>query len=826
MTQETKVQNIKDPQISKFSLFRGNIRNVTNAENVTLQVIFDLITSLQFVAKTKTLRVIKGKKNKDEFKIDNFDYVTFNGVFSRRDENSLLLPSQLFIVDIDHLGDRLKAVRQRLISDKVMCPQLIFISPSGDGLKIIVRIDFSVVDPSVQTNRMGNIWQAVNTYFGKVYADLITPNEKNHFIDGAGKDISRACFLCYDETAWLNINEDNILGQKFIEEMPPIEVAGKKKAAYKKNESYVPLKVSPQTTLQDLAGRHLMDKENHTPELVSFIGAALAIGTPINHTLEFITNHVNISKESSKSDPEKLSMLLEDLYSRYDTNSDGIKYLTPLSFGYKILLFKYVKDIKQYVVSSLFWDEVRNVLHVAGFAKRKVGKGFLYIQKKGCVINEVSPEIMRDYLTSYVTSIEESICFTYQDNQYQIPPVAIRETYLKNSNNIFNAVWLEHLQIHDEPILKDTESEMYFFFKNDLVTVSKEGLKTESWIDKKGVCIWEDQIIQHDFNYVEDKSESHFFKFINNVTNQDRARFLTMATGIGYLLHHHFRESEGQAVVFYDETITDTRTPMGGSGKGLIVNAIKQVRKVSKVDGKHLDGSNRFRWEQITPSTQLAWLDDVKPDFDFTILHSNLTDGWTIERKHLSQFLIEPKNSPKTVICSNSIIKGGGTTNKRRQFIIELSDFYSRQIIKGDEKPIEKTHGCLFFNNQEWNANEWDMFFSVMLEFALHYLDHGLVQYDGINVELNRFRQSTTEDFAAWVECQGFCAGHARYDTKKYFGNFISTYYKDERGNRDPHTIGQRTFTGNLKSYALYKGWGFEVNQSNGISYFTFKTSI
>jgi hypothetical protein len=38
---------------------------------------------------------------------------------------------------------------------------------------------------------------------------------------------------------------------------------------------------------------------------------------------------------------------------------------------------------------------------------------------------------------------------------------------------------------------------------------------------------------------------------------------------------------------------------------------------------------------------QVVWIDDIKPDFDFSLLHSNLTDGWTIERKNLPQFLMQ-----------------------------------------------------------------------------------------------------------------------------------------------------------------------------------------
>ncbi len=42
---------------------------------------------------------------------------------------------------------------------------------------------------------------------------------------------------------------------------------------------------------------------------------------------------------------------------------------------------------------------------------------------------------------------------------------AIRETYLKNSNNIFNATRLEHVEIHDEPVLKDTEAGSFALFE-------------------------------------------------------------------------------------------------------------------------------------------------------------------------------------------------------------------------------------------------------------------------------------------------------------------------------------------------------------------------
>jgi hypothetical protein len=410
-------------------------------------------------------------------------------------------------------------------------------------------------------------------------------------------------------------------------------------------------------------------------------------------------------------------------------------------------------------------------------------------------------------MLKYVEGITDGYSFTYEGRHYEIPPVTIREIYYRNSNNIFNEKWLQHLREHTDPILKDTEREMFYPFKNAIVSVTSSGINASPWDELKGGCVWSEQVIPYDFNLSDAPEQGHFYKFLRNVTNHDARRWQTMVTGLGYLMHHHFRESEGQAVIFYDEAITDARTPQGGSGKGLIVNAIKKLRNVTKIDGKHLDSGNRFRFEAIGASTQLVWLDDVKANWEFSILHSNLTDGWTIERKNQHQFLIAPKDSPKTVICSNSIIQGGGSTNRRRQFIIELSDHYSRQIVRGDEKPIETEHGGILWGDT-WDDTDWSNFFTFMLDCARQYLHRGLIAFEGVNVEVNRFRQSTSEDFAEWVEDANLTVNewHA---TTPHFNSFTSMYGEDSR-------LKQRGFTNWIKKYASMKGYKFESGGSSG----------
>jgi hypothetical protein len=419
-------------------------------------------------------------------------------------------------------------------------------------------------------------------------------------------------------------------------------------------------------------------------------------------------------------------------------------------------------------------------------------------------------------MTAYVETFKTDMSFEFQGTQYQIPYEAIRETYLKQSNNIFNEVWLEHLQTHDAKVLKDSKTETLLFFRNVLVIITKEGVKAKPWNEVHDFCIWEKQQIPQDFEYDSNSDNCQFARFIRNVTGQQIERTAAMRSAIGYLMNYDFKPSGGQAVVLYDESITDSAAPQGGSGKGLLANALKQVRDVVKVDGKHLDAGNRFKWESLTPSTQVAWLDDVKSDFDFSMLFSNLTDGWTVERKYLSQFQIPVKDSPKVLICSNSIIKGQGSSHVRRQFTYELSDHYSKQIIRGDESPIEKEHGGLFFST-DWAVTEWNQFFSVMCDCAWLYLKGGIILPKPINIEYNRLKQSTNEDFVEWCEGQSFITGK-RYQTRELFIDFQNTYYG--QGS----SFYQRTFTTWIKCYGNYNGWETQINQANGLPYFLFNS--
>lgn len=67
-------------------------------------------------------------------------YVTPCGTFARRRSDSLLEASGLVVVDIDHLdsADEAARLRRQLFEDPFLRPELVFISPCGQGVKAFV----------------------------------------------------------------------------------------------------------------------------------------------------------------------------------------------------------------------------------------------------------------------------------------------------------------------------------------------------------------------------------------------------------------------------------------------------------------------------------------------------------------------------------------------------------------------------------------------------------------------------------------------------------------------------------------------------------------
>ena len=129
-----------DTWYAHCSFFKAPVRNVFPAETLRLHQVFALITSDKYKKITEDLRAITDVKEARKFKANRFDYVTFSGTFEKRNDSNLLQHSNLLTIDFDHL-DNLQELKTQLLNDEYFETEMLFTSPSGDGLKWIIRID-------------------------------------------------------------------------------------------------------------------------------------------------------------------------------------------------------------------------------------------------------------------------------------------------------------------------------------------------------------------------------------------------------------------------------------------------------------------------------------------------------------------------------------------------------------------------------------------------------------------------------------------------------------------------------------------------------------
>jgi hypothetical protein len=502
---------------------------------------------------------------------------------------------------------------------------------------------------------------------------------------------------------------------------------------------------------------------------------------------------------------------------------DKIWRQNDLGGGMGIVLYGFfefrVKKGPKVTISTISKKNILDFVIQRGFRKRYMPKSssYLMVKVEDNVMHEVTPDIIRTVCYQEMLA-HPSITIIEDDNEFEFNSDLLQTIWLKNQDQIFNKNFLELMTEFKVPALKDDDYTSYFLFSNCLIRVTAEGTKIlpYSKLTELNACVWRSHIKERKFSKYKGNDLGVFEQFILNISNQNEARHNAARSAIGYLLHCNNGEHMGQSVVCYDEAPTDRKNPQGGTGKGLFAQGIGHMREVAKIDGKHFKADDKFRFSSVEVTTQVIAVDDLSKDVSFETFFSCLTDGFTIEKKGKDSVKLLPDNSPKMLFSMNTMIDGGGGSNKRRIFVLEFSDHYSRKIVNGTERPIEEEHGGLMFHKATWTEDHWNVFTNYMIDCVVFYLRNGLQPYELINVATNTLIQTTSEDFAKWVDESHFEVGLV-YKTKDYFEDFKNTYYGSDSDYK------QRTFTNNLGKYASLKNLKFEVNTNSATKISEFK---
>jgi hypothetical protein len=363
--------------------------------------------------------------------------------------------------------------------------------------------------------------------------------------------------------------------------------------------------------------------------------------------------------------------------------------------------------------------------------------------------------------------------FINQISEYKIKDVVTRNLQTRNEINVFDVVaektklftnqYLSMLETANVEVEKDTVEYAMIYFKNFAVQVNESNYNCYTYDEIKN-HVWEDQVISRNFIDA-DHHESMFRSFVWFISGQEVERYNTMKSVLGYLLHSYKTSANNKAIILNDETISEH--PNGGSGKGILINAISHMKKVSTIDGKNFDFNKSFPYQTVSTDCQVLAFDDVKKNFNFESLFSLITEGLTIEYKGKDAIKLPVKDSPKIIISTNYTIKANGGSFERRMFEVELSSYFN-----SNHTPMEE-FGCMLFD--EWTNDEWARFDHYMINCLQFFLKNGLVSSSPKNLKTRKFINQTCQEFYEFIK-EGSIPLHERINRNDYYKKFIDEY--------------------------------------------------
>jgi hypothetical protein len=735
-------------------------------------------------SKIQAIRKIEDKKNRNIEKA-KLKSICFSGEFSRRAVKNIINHSGFACLDFDDVGtiEDANCLRDSLMDNEYIYSA--FVSPSGDGVKAIVKVPKDIAN------------------YKKYYEAICETFDSK--LDTATKDISRVCYESYDPDLFINENSKEWV---LMKEYTEVTRNNKFPKHFVINDTNKKVDViikwfNKKFTLN--AG----ERNNNLFKLAAGLNRA---GLPSNEALQLFKSFYNAGLEDSeletiiksayKNTSEFDSLTLVDdnkVREAQDILKKGVQKAKK-EFRKEGLEDSDIEDIIDFDFEDdflIFWDTDKNgklslndykfklFLENRGFYKVQLNeKEFTFVRVYNNIINETNETNIKDFVLNHVVEVDMHVY-----------------NFFAKSTAKFTEGYLNQLATKDLAMIRDDEFNSYLFFKNGVLKITKDKTELIDYINIGGF-VWEKNIIEHDYIYSDETSD--FEKFILNVSNQEEKRKLIIEASLGYLLNNYKKQDEGLAIVFYDETLNDN--PSGRTGKTLISKALGQCRKLVTLNGKEFNNKGQFPYQTINLDDNIICFDDMDRSFKFETLFSIITGNLVLNKKNLQPIEIPFSRSPKILFTSNYILSGVGDSHDARKIEIELFRHYSKTY-----KPIHE-FGKLFFSG--WNTQEWNAFFNYMVCNIQKYFLNGLLFSELKTGKTKKVIANTCEDFFDFCENEFLWKNNHYYTTKE-----ILQSYSD--GTREiPRNMNASWFGRWLGMYFDYKQWKREDTTYGGIRKF------
>jgi hypothetical protein len=736
----------------------------------------------------KKIRAEKRKPERNELK-KLLPAICFSGTFNKRADSALIEHSGLICLDFDGYQKQKELLQDKENLCKNKYVYSVFISPSGNGLKVLVKI------PADAENHT-NYFNSLEKYFNSPY------------FDKTSKNISRVCYESYDPL--IHVNENSSIWD-LIEEPEYREVS--------KFRDQPTIPITDENKIVEILVKWWTKKypmvegqrnQNCYVLAMAFndygINKSLA-GYVLNQyaTADFSIKEIQITIDSAYKntanfgtkyyeDEERVNQIKAKL--RRGVSKKEVRSQLAESNLDPDTVEAVLAKVEEENAKQTFWTKnekgIIKIVHIlfkqfledSGFYKYcpEGGKNYVFVKVTNNLIDHTSEKEIKDFVLNHLLELDDVTVYNY----------------FADNTRFFKEEFLSMLSTIDIYFIEDTKDAAYLYYKNCAVKISKDEIVSIDYLDLGGY-VWKDHVIDRNFTMCEVTERCNYRQFIRNICGEDESRAQSMESTIGFLLHGYKNLSFCPAVILNDEVISDN--PEGGTGKGLFMNALSCMKKLVVIDGKSFTFERSFAYQLVSADTQILCFDDVKKHFDFERLFSVVTEGLTLEKKNKDAIKIPFSKSPKIAITTNYAIKGSGNSFARRKWELELHQYYSKAYTPLDE------FGKLMFG--DWNDDDWCEFDNYMIGCLKSYLNTGLVKSKFVNLKIRQLSAETSHDFIEWcglVEGQErnqmLVTGQRLYKNDLYL-DFINEY--PDYGPKAKLTISRTRFYKWLVAYGLYK---------------------
>lgn len=770
----------------KFSVFKDLLKSKDTPYLVDLTKIVNRIKQGKSLEIINRVRSAKSKDEADQIK-QELPCIIFAGEFAQRNGNGLIKASGLMCLDFDKYENDEAMFQHKTLLKSNPHFVLIFISPSGKGLKGVIKVS-----------------QHINKEtFPKIFKAF--KNEFNYdYWDGSSCNIDRVCYESYDPNIYVNndaIVYDPVLidtGYSNYEKTPLIPVTDEDKIIEK---------------IMNFGWKKDFVEGERNAFIFDIAGMFCEYGISQYTAEGYILNNVIIGDFSETEAKTTIK-------SAYKKRVFGTKYFEDYIKIERVKVdLKKGKEavVKKHGISEDTFDELKEVLEHEDFwfsnidknGKEKITidalKYKLFLERNGFKkhypndsqkptwvfirsnkVKITSVEIIKDFVLDYLMEKKEFEVWNYCA-KYQ---------------NLFSENFLLMLESIELKMLNDTRTTSYIAFNNGVLEINKNEIKLVDYIDID-FYIWEEHILNRDFITL-DEFDNDYQKFVNNISNNEP---LATECAIGYLISTYKNRSNNKAIILNDEVISEN--PEGGTGKGVFVQGIAQMRKTSIIDGKLFDGKKSFPYQTVSLDTKILVFDDVVKNFNFEEKFSLVTEGLTLERKNKDAIKLNVHESPKLIISTNYAIRGEGNSHDRRRYELEIAQFYGKDLTPEDE------FGRQLFD--DWSLEDYQKFDNYIVYCLQLFLKTGLVKQNAKNIKMRKFIAETAMEFFDFAKEKENIPHNERLDKKIYYDKFVEEYPDFKRW------LTRKKFNIWVQKFCSFMKYEYLSDNSNGFQWFEIK---